>query len=139
MPYQGLADGLYLAEQTGLKLKGYPVTHFGIIDVGNVLGIPGVDTDKGPTVIHQTPPEIQFEHIGGERPWEIMDRITDIDGAKARIAQGLEKPKYDIFTNNCEHFAKDVAHDNRVSGQVLVGVGAALGLGILLLKLLKRD
>lgn len=139
MPYEGLADGLYLARQTGLKLKGYPVTHYGIIDIGNTLGIEGVNTRNGPTVIHQTPLKIRLEYVGGDIPWEITERIGDIEGAKARILEGLKTPEYDMFTNNCEHFAKYVAHDNRVSGQVIVGVGAAVGLGLLLSRLLKRE
>ena len=137
MPHEGLADGLHLARQTGLKVKGYPVTHYGIIDVGNALGIPGVETEKGPTVIHQTPPEIQFEHIGADPPWEITARVEDIEGAKCRTVEGLKTPEYNMFTNNCEHFAKYVARDSKVSGQVIAGIGASAALFWLLLKLLK--
>jgi hypothetical protein len=139
VPYQGTADGLYLARQTGLKLKGYPVTHFGIVDVGNTLGVDGVDVSQGPTVLHQTPPKIRFDQIGGDETWEILEQVEDTNGAIARIREGLKHPEYDMFTNNCEHFAKYVARDTKVSGQVVVGVGSGVALIWLLLKLLGRE
>ncbi len=142
MSYEGVADGPYLARQTGLKLKGYPVTHYGIIDIGNTLGVPEIDTRNGPTVIHQTPPRIRFEHMGGDVPWEITDRIADAAGARARIMEGLKTPEYDMFRNNCEHFAKYVAYDNKVSGQVIAGVavaGGVVALGIAILRKLLQE
>ena len=106
--------------------------------MGNALAIPNIDSSLGPTVIHQTPPHIKFEHIGEGSQWELTDRIEDTEGARGRIANALKEPEYDMFANNCEHFANYVAHDNRVSGQVITGVGVGVALGLLLLKLLKR-
>jgi hypothetical protein len=121
MPYNNIADGLYLAQQPGIKAKGIPVTHFGIIDIGNVLENPNVNSRKGPTVIHQTPPEVRCEYVSAERPWSITHQITDIHAAKSRIANAVKNKAYDLFGNNCEHFARYIATDKKYSGQVVIG------------------
>ncbi len=126
MPYNNIDNGLYLAKQPGAIVKGYPVTHFGIIDIGNVLESPQVEKDS-PTVVHQTPPEVRFEYVSDKQPWEITDRITDIDEAKKRIEKAVEEPEYDLFENNCEHFANFVAKGNKSSGQIVIGTVATLG------------
>ena len=141
MPYQGIADGLYLASTPGAKVKGIPVVHYGIIDIGNVLKAQSVDESGVPTVIHQTPPRIKFEHLLPGTKWKLIDRIADVDGAVARIRKAAKNPEYDLLGNNCEHFAKFVAHDTKVSGQVLVGVAVAGGIAlgaVILSQLLKE-
>lgn len=142
MPYQGIADGLYLASTPGARVKGIPVVHYGIVDIGNVLNVQGVDESGVPTVIHQTPPRIKLEHLHPGVEWKLIDRISDVKGAIARIREAAKNPNYDLLGNNCEHFAKFVAHDTRVSGQVLVGgvvAGGLVVLGVAILsKLLKE-
>lgn len=142
MPYEGIADGLYLAKQPGAKVKGIRVTHFGIIDVGNTLDHPQVNTDLGPTVFHQTPPRIRFQYVGAFAPWEIVGEITDIEAARARIAEAWRDPEYELLGNNCEHVAKYVATGIRASGQVIVGAvgaSAAVFLAIKLFRWLTRE
>lgn len=126
MPYNNIDDGLYLAKQAGAVVKGYPVTHYGIIDIGNVLECPQIDKIT-PTVVHQTPPQVKLEYVSSKRPWEIIDRITDIVEAKKRIEKAVKNPKYDLFENNCEHFANYVAKANKSSGQIVIGAVATLG------------
>ncbi len=40
MPYQGLADGLYLVMQ---RSPGKAIDHYGILDIGNRLAVGGAD------------------------------------------------------------------------------------------------
>ncbi|MDR1789540.1 MAG: lecithin retinol acyltransferase family protein [Opitutaceae bacterium] len=39
--------------------------------------------------------------------------------AKERIIEASKNPKYDLFGNNCEHFAKYVAFDKKESGPIV--------------------
>jgi hypothetical protein len=128
MPYQGLADGLYLAKRPALTTK--IVDHFGVIDIGNRLGYPLPPmAEPTPVVIHQTAEGLKAEVLSGQ--WNIEARIDDESGAKARIQTAMATPDYDLFGNNCEHFARFIASGVKESKQLQVAafVGIA-GLAI---------
>lgn len=135
MPYQNLEDGLYLVKQKSLD-KG--VDHFGVLDIGNRLGIPAVQFYWQPVVIHQTPPSLKIDWLQDTGMWQVLGKITDEKMAVARVVQASKNPAYNLFGNNCEHFARFVATGSRASYQVQVVV-AVTGLAALSLYALTRE
>ena len=115
MPHQNYSDGFYLLIQKSVD-KG--VDHYGIMDVGNILEIDRVEDTSQPVVIHQTPPSIQLNWLQDTGAWKIAGKITDEVMAKNRIREAAQNPKYNLFGNNCEHFARFVATGVKESTQV---------------------
>lgn len=107
MLYLDLEAGLYLITQNSFK-KGVQITHNGILDVGNVLGYVGVEAFHR-IVFLQTPPRLRADYLCHTGEWIIISKISDVQGAAIRIQQALQNPQYDLFGNNCEHFARFVA------------------------------
>ncbi|MFO1262477.1 MAG: lecithin retinol acyltransferase family protein [Rhodoferax sp.] len=114
MPYQHLADGLYLVKQKSAS-KG--VDHYGILDVGNRLCHPEVNGLQ-PVVLHQSPPSIRLNWLQDTGTWEVMGKITNERDAIARIEEASRSPAYNLFGHNCEHFARYVATGKRESTQI---------------------
>ena len=114
-----LSDGLYLIKQK-CQVKGVLVDHFGILDIGNRLRLPV--EGKSPVVIHQTPPRIRTDWLANMGKWELMNQITDEPNAMVRIKKALENDMYDLFGNNCEHFARYVATGFKESKQLQTAV-----------------
>lgn len=115
MPHGWLNDGLHLLVQTSVE-KG--VDHYGILDVGNRIRHPQVGPFDQPIVIHQTPPAIRIDWLQNTGQWTHLGVITDEAMAIARIHEAGKNPEYDLFGNNCEHFARFVATGRRESRQV---------------------
>lgn len=126
MPYMNLNDGLYLLRKDSEK---FGLHHYGILDVGNRIRHPRVRGEQ-PVVIHQTPPTIRIDWLQSTGPWEIHQRITDETEAIQRMNQAFSNPSYDLFGNNCEHFARYVATGVRESTQ-LQAAGFIAGLAVL--------
>lgn len=67
-----------------------------------------------------------------------IERSANPDLAVKRAISRLGEPGYNLVTNNCEHFARwchsgkeySVQADNIVIGAAVVGVGAAIGIGL---------
>ncbi len=115
MPYIGLRNGLYLIKQKS-QVKGIQVDHYGILDVGDHLTLR--PTGGQPVVIHQTPPRIRTDYLARTGEWVVLGPITDEPYAMERINKALENDMYDLFGNNCEHFARFVATGRRESTQL---------------------
>ncbi len=126
MPSPNLLPGLYLVEQPNAQ-KG--LDHYAILDIGNRLMIPDVYPGE-PILIHQTPPRVRRDYLATSGRWIILGQIHDERYAIARMKRALENPNYDLFGNNCEHFARYVATGKRESTQLkhwfFVGGVAAL-------------
>jgi len=118
MQYQGFSDGLYLVMQ---KAHVKNVDHYGILDIGNRLGHPNAD-GKNPVVAHQTPAGIRFDWFQNTGSWNVLGRIVDEPHALQRLEAGLANPTYNLFGNNCEHFARYVATGMRESTQIRAAV-----------------
>jgi hypothetical protein len=121
--------GLYKVRQEGGSKK---VAHYGILDVGNCLRRPdGSYFDS--VIIHQTPPGLRHDSLHDFGPFKVVRTIRDVEGAIRRYNQALENPRYDLFGNNCEHFAGYVETGRRESGQlqgfVVLGILAAILIG----------
>ncbi|MDO8267443.1 MAG: hypothetical protein Q7T32_06375 [Moraxellaceae bacterium] len=139
MPFQGIEDGLYLIKQEAVK-NGIKIDHYGILDIGNTLMHEAVDGSH-PVVIHQTPPRLRIDWLRDTGTWNIEGLITDLAGAKARIIEAARTPNYDLFGNNCEHFARFVAFSKKNSTQIFwgtVGVGVTGFLAYHLFKALQE-
>jgi len=126
VPYGSLQDGLYLLRQPAQKPG---IHHYGILDVGNRLGIQGVD-GRQPVVVHQTPPRLRPDWLQETGQWEVHLQITDEQAAIQRINKAFLNPNYDLFGNNCEHFARYVATGVHESTQLQVA-GMIAGLAAL--------
>lgn len=121
-PYQSLSNGLYLVRQWS-PTKG--VWHYGILDVGNRGKNRRIRHGSQPTVIHQTPPTIQRQWLHETGSWYVLGQIRDERMALFRIAEAANNPEYDLFANNCQHFATYVATGVKQSFQVQIGVAVA--------------
>lgn len=135
MPYQNLNDGLYLVSQPTEK-NGVRIDHFGILDVGNILQHPEVSGEH-PIVIHQTPPNIRADWLSNAGRWNVLGHITDVAGAMQRLKAAFANPQYDLFGNNCEHFARFVAQGERRSNQIFWAGVSAVAVGTLAVYLFK--
>lgn len=122
MPDKQLQNGLYLLVQ---KSEEKGVDHYGILDVGNRLSLDEVRVVRQPVVIHQTPPSIQIHWLQNTGVWTNLGKILDEPAAIARIRHAARNPNYDLFGNNCEHFARYVATGVRESTQVQTAVFVA--------------
>ena len=126
MPYGDIDDGLYLMVSKSMDGK---IIHYGILDVGNVLQYPN-SNGSHPIVYHQTPPRIQIQWLQDTGDgWVIIGQVTDIQYAKHRLLLALQNPEYEVFGNNCEHFARFVAGGKKYSIQIQNG-GGLVALGI---------
>jgi hypothetical protein len=124
MPYSIRIAGLYLMVQK-TQMKGVLVDHYGILDVGNTMNLP--NTGWQPLVIHQTPPQIRLDRLADTGDWKVLGKITDEPDAISRINRAIENSAYDLFGNNCEHFARYVATGRRESMQLqALGLVASL-------------
>jgi len=74
-----------------------------------------------PVVIHQTPPAIRFDWLQSTGKWDILGRISNEPDAIQRMRHAMTDPSYDLFGNNCEHFARYVASGVKESQQLQVG------------------
>jgi hypothetical protein len=138
MPYQSLGDGLHLLRQRSQSKEG--VYHYGVLDVGNRLNrYPASPYHRHPVVIHQTPPTIRADWLRDTGVWEHLGVVSygEEAGAIARIMQALRDPGYDLFGNNCEHFARFVTTGRRESTQVndFVGIVLLVVAGVVVVKL----
>lgn len=116
MPYQELSDGLYLVKQQSPTKS---VDHYGIADIGNRSGLQHVyGFLSRPVVIHQTPPALRADWLENTGQWTVLGRITDELMAQQRLREASANPAYDLFGNNCEHFARFIATGKRESTQL---------------------
>jgi len=131
MSYQGFPDGLYLAKQKS-RVKPELIEHYGVIDVGNILNHPQGNLNM-PIVIHQAIPFIRIDWLSNTGRWKIIGKVKDneLKNAKKRIRKAIKNPKYDLFGNNCEHFARYVTTGIKESRQ-LQGAAGVVALGVLL-------
>ncbi len=123
MPYQGFPDGLYLLRRPSDK----GIHHYGVLDIGNRLQLTGVSVEH-PVVAHQTPPSIRFDWFQNTGAWESLGRVVEEPAALERLRLALFNPRYDLFGNNCEQFARFVTTGRRECTQlqaVIVVVGLA--------------
>lgn len=114
MSYQGFENGLYLASRQVNKAGGL-LKHAGVIDIGNVLQHPDFD-ERFPVLYHQTVSGLIAERLIGS--WGDLQAIVDIEGAYERLLYAAENPEYNLFENNCEHFANFMATGQKFSGQL---------------------
>lgn len=130
MPYQGIAEGLYVLRQFRPDKL---VFHYGILDVGNRLQLANAVPWGEPVVVHQPPTGLRVEALSqttGE--WQLLSRVDDEAAARERLVEAMKSPQYGLFGNNCEHFVTFVAKGVRESSQLqLAGLAVVGGLLVL--------
>lgn len=126
MPYQGFSDGLYLIKRRSSE-KG--VDHYGVLDIGNRIRHPQVD-GINPVVIHKGANGNQIDWFQNTGIWETVSKVIDESGAIARLSEALKDPNYDLFGNNCEHFARFITTGKKESTQIQAAV-MVVGLAVL--------
>lgn len=127
MSHNPLVPSLYLLRQ---QSQTKPVYHYGVLDVGNRLGRP-VSGIAPPVVIHQTPPSVTLTHFAETEEWQLLGKVEDESSALSRMHSALKNPNYDLFGNNCEHFARFIATGVRESTQLQI-VGIVVGVATLI-------
>lgn len=130
MKISELFSGLYLIRQKSVKLG---VDHYAILDVGGTLSIGG-NRYQQPVIIHQRPPQIQIEFFPESGSWQILGKVREdlLDEAILRINQALQFADYNLFSNNCEQFARYIAEGQRYSTQLQTGVALSAFAGFLI-------
>lgn len=128
MPHNIRKAGLYLMIQK-TQMKGVLVDHYSILDIGNRMNLPNAGWQ--PLVIHQTPPQIRLDRLADTGDWKVLGKITDESDAISRIRKAIENTSYDLFGNNCEHFARYVATGRRESTQLQAWAFIASLIGII--------
>jgi hypothetical protein len=127
-----ISSGLYLVRQYS-PTKG--VDHYAILDVGNRLEY---DNAPWPVILQLTPMGVQAAWLHGTGAWLVLYEVDDEMSAVARIRQAMSTPCYDLFGNNCEHFARYVATGKRESSQVQTAVVVAGVIGLIALAASRR-
>lgn len=134
MPYQGYADGLYLIKRKSTQ-KG--VDHYGVLDIGNRIHHPQVD-GINPVVIHKGAEGIFIDWFQDTGSWNVIGKVTDEMSAIERLNLAFQNPQYDLFGNNCEHFARYITIGKRESTQIQAA-GIAVGLAALAIFVLTKE
>jgi Lecithin retinol acyltransferase len=128
------SDGIYLLNKPIENPFQKPGRHYGILIKGQrFLEILGIH-DRRPIVIHKTNNGI-YRDSAETYEWEILGQVPphQITDAMRRMQLSLLSPlNYDLFINNCEHFARFVTTGKKESSQVQ-GVAVIGGLVLLLL------
>ncbi len=136
MPFKNYSDGLYLLKQSSEK-NGIAIEHYGVLDIGNVLGHSQHDGSH-PVVIHQTPPRIRIDWLQDTGNWHVIGKVFDLISAKQRLREAFKKPSYDLFGNNCEHFARFITQNQYTSNQLVCGLAGVTTAGVLVYTMFKE-
>ncbi|TGK88243.1 hypothetical protein EHQ23_05235 [Leptospira bourretii] len=121
-----LPKGVYLAIRPAEKMGGL-IDHYGVVEIGNVLGLVEYDV-RYPIVYEKNAGEGLVVNYTDSR-WKIVSKVDDqfLDKVKLRLNSAFQNPGYDLFGNNCEHFARYIVEGKSYSGQLqTAGVIAGL-------------
>ncbi|HEV7646456.1 MAG TPA: hypothetical protein VGO50_21155 [Pyrinomonadaceae bacterium] len=133
-----LPKGIYLFNKSTV----YPFTQHYVVVIKGHEFLKHFDIyDDQPRVIHKTNIGIHIDqpktYGAWEGTWNLIGRVIPSESANAiwRMQISLMYPtNYDLFLNNCEHFARFVTEGYKQSTQVQnFGWGAAIGIGFVLL------
>ena len=121
---------LYHAQRRSL---GKSVMHHAIIDTDNRLGLLRTRDvfERRAVVAEMSPSGPAVTVVEDVSAWTVVQEVTDVAGARARLPVAQTRGGYDPALNNCEHFATEVATGDRHSPQVRAIVALACGAGLL--------
>jgi hypothetical protein len=117
-----LPPGLYLLRQ---RIPDKLAEHWGVLDIGNQLRHRRL-TSSHSVVIHRRTLGIRVDRAQNTGSWTVVQRVADVEAARVRLRTALREPQYNLFENNCEHFARYIATGHRESVQVQRGMAYAL-------------
>jgi len=111
--------------------------HHAIIDTDNRLGLLRSRDLFGPRVVvaDLNTSGTNLAVVEDASDWTVVQEVTDEAAARARLDVATNRGPYDPLTNNCEHFANEVATGERKSPQLqaVVAVACLAVLGFVLL------
>lgn len=112
-----LPKGVYLAIRPAEKMGGL-IDHYGVVEIGNVLGLVEYDV-RYPIVYEKNVGEGLVANYADSR-WKIVSKVDDqfLNQVRTRLNLSSQNPRYDLFGNNCEHFARFVVEGKSYSGQL---------------------
>lgn len=123
-----------------LKVSRGFYTHHGIyVGSGLVVHFSGglAPKDKLNAIIRRD----DLREFSGGAQIQVVKHNTSLNGFQIaqRALSRIGDSGYDLFKNNCEHFANWCVAGRHSSGQVAFGLAAFLGLGALLISGLSSD
>jgi hypothetical protein len=118
MSYERASSGVYLLKRRAPRKCA---DHYGVGVDGNwVMRL----SKTYPVVVHLTPASLEIERWH-ETEWVKVEVAPDPRAALDRLSTATQRQRWDLFTNNCEQFAREVVSGKRESRQ-LQGVGIGL-------------
>lgn len=120
IPFQDMPGGLYLIKRP----SSYPmIEHYGVLIVGRALRSFGYDS-KDPIILHLVDRGVKADWAVFTGAWDIVGQVPRESEALAvnRFSQALQNSDYNLFTNNCEQFARFVTEGQKYSSQVAAAV-----------------
>ncbi|CAN5651661.1 hypothetical protein BH20ACI4_BH20ACI4_27600 [soil metagenome] len=126
-----LSDGIYLVKRQSVVV--FSKEHYGVIIVGKLLNQLGF-FDNHPRVFHLTKEGIHIDLLPKFNNWNSLGAVNSlqIQTAIVRLKFALLNPNYDLFSNNCEHFARYITEGYKQSTQ-LQNAGVLGGLAVALI------
>src|SRR5438445_9059459 len=98
----------------------YPlIDHYGVLVTGHLVRQFGINSSS-PIVIHQTYPIPRVDWAESTGTWDILGQVLPslVPSAMERVSLAFNDPNYDLFANNCEHFARFIASGQKTSTQL---------------------
>jgi hypothetical protein len=129
VPFSNLPDGLYLVKRP----SQYPlIEHYGVLIVGQPLWSFGYFGGE-PVMLHRTDIGVRADWAVNMGSWNNLGQVPPhlVPSAVARFSAALQENDYNLFTNNCEHFARFVTQGKKQSTRVnAVAVLSVAGLAL---------
>jgi hypothetical protein len=130
--FDSMPDGLYLVKRS----SQYPlIEHYGVLIIGAPLWSFGIYSYE-PVILHRTDVGVLAAWANQTGTWGIVGQVPQqlVPSAVARFSEALQKSDYNLFTNNCEQFARYVTegqeHSTQVGAAVIVGALAIMAWGM---------
>lgn len=127
-------SGIYLIKTSSQTLPNV-IDHFGVLIAGPALLSVGYWEDK-PIIFHLTDTGFQIDYVEQFGNVERLGKVNQnqISQAIWRLKISFFNPRYDLFSNNCEQFARFTTEGYKQSIQLqnIVGVGLLAGLSLLI-------
>ena len=122
-------EGIYLVKR---KSDVLVIEHYGVVIVGKLLQQLGF-SEKHPLVFHLTEKGICVEWLELFGDFQLLGEVgqREISNALLRLKFAFNNPNFDLFSNNCEQFARYITEGYKHSTQlqnagVLGGIALAL-------------
>ncbi|MCY7345470.1 MAG: hypothetical protein LH614_04545 [Pyrinomonadaceae bacterium] len=113
-----LGEGIYLVKRQSVVLPN-AIDHYAVIVVGKLLLHLGF-SEELPLVFHLTDEGIRVDWLETSGSWQVLGGVhpTQRINAITRLKSAYNNPNYNLFSNNCEQFARFVTEGYKQSVQL---------------------